>query len=107
MSAGMTLAELETALAGRRIARHRGACLFTVYTVEEADEWRERGARVNTAPAGKPWCAEILPAYCLAEQHETTDDGEPVDTRPAFLLAHLRERDGYARPWRKGWADGS
>lgn len=99
----MTLAELEAALAGRRIARHAGACLFTVYTSAEADEWLGRGARIRGGSVFGHPVYEVLPAYCLDERDETNEAGEPVDTRPAFLLAHLRERDGYERPWRKGW----
>lgn len=97
-SAAVTLAELEKALAGRRVARINGVCLFTVYTADEADEWKPRGARGGQHSSGAALVWEVQPAYCLPEQPELNDDGESVDTRPAFLLNYLRERDGYSKP---------
>ena len=94
----MTLAELETALAGRRIARSAGVCLFTTRDASEAAEWERLGARTRHGTYGGGQCWEVMPAYCLPEQNEQNDDGEHVDTRPAFLLAYLRERDGYSKP---------
>jgi len=102
----MNIAELMAAIGDRPIARTAGVCLFTVYTASEADEWKARGATVVRGDSCGRTIWEVRPAYCLPAIAETNDDGEAIDTRPAFLLAYLRERDGYARPWKPGWLDG-
>jgi hypothetical protein len=73
--------------------------LFTVYDESEADGWAARGAVVQPFDALGRRAWEIHPWRCLDELGETDDDGQPVETRPAFLLAYFRERDGYSTPW--------
>lgn len=94
----MTLAELEAAFADRRVLRHNGAVFVQTHDVEEAIEWRERGAQIRPVDADPHYLAEIHVLGLLDPVMEEAADGEPVDVTRRVLLEHFRTRDGFSMP---------
>lgn len=94
----MTIQELETAFAGRKIIRHRGQVFVNSRDPDEVAFYRSLGATTLVESYRNQYTAEIHLASLLDAMPEVDDDGEEYDARPAFILAHFRERDGFSTP---------
>jgi hypothetical protein len=98
----MTVEELEKAVEGRKLARHRGQVFFTVYDEKEAKAWKKKGANVRIDLVGT--LGEVIPGRTFWEVHvyamldpdsHVSEDGTEIDLRPQKVLEHFRERDGF------------
>jgi len=99
----VTLAELDTALAGRKVLRHHGQCFVMSYSAEDAASLAGLGLRVTTEPSW-PWRyaaeAHLHDALDFVGERDPDDPERIIDIRGRVLLEHYRERDGYSWPSR-------
>lgn len=96
--------EIETAIEGRRLARHHGQVFFTVYDKEEADRWKERGASVRQELTGSDGSVthQTFWEVHISSMHDpvivTDEYGFETDVRSQVVLDNFRRRDGFALP---------
>jgi hypothetical protein len=102
----MTIEEVEQAVAGKKIIRHKSEVFFTTYSGEEAQRYQVMGARVRADlldPLGQPtektfW--EVHLSAMLDPATEIDENGREIDLRPGIILEHFRARDGFEIPER-------
>ena len=96
----MTIEELEQAIEGRKVIRHKGRCFINVRTLKEAEHYMKLGASTFPWPEYCPGYEVYLETMLDPMGEEDPETGEYRDLRRAFIMDHFRRRDGVERPHR-------